>query len=367
MENPFLVTSSDGCKYIDNNCSINKMVIAKVPVKGIDDSIEGKAVSEIFSTPVIVGEMKKCADRLEIPSDTPTERLPFMLLELMNSENKQISDCANEIAVLFGKRLGLILLTLKTALPENKKARADWSEKHWEYWQNIENIITVGGLTSGKFGKVIIEEAQKLCNLNGLLNGKPAYKITAFENASHIGVMGCSRLLGDYEGISVLMDFGQTNMKRSIIERKNAEIIRMKNLPSIPSKYMQWNIENAEEKEKQARLLHKYIVNAVSDAYNKARKLGSVGSDIIISIANYTFCGVLDSNRGGYAKLSVLYKNYGEYLSNELSSVLKTPVNVKLVHDGTAVALNFMNYKNSICVTLGTFFGVGFTDIFGGL
>lgn len=361
MENPFLVTSPNGYKYIDNNCSINKMVIAKVPVKGIDDSIEGKAVSEIFSTSVIVEKVKECADRLEIPPNTPTEHLPFMLLELMNSENKQVSDCANEIAVLFGKRLGLIFLTLKTALPQNKKVRADWDEKHWQYWQNIENIITVGGLTSGKFGKVIIDEAQKVCNLNS----KPVYKITAFENASHVGVMGCTKLLGNYDGISIVMDFGQTNMKRSIIEHKNGEIIRMENLPSIPSKYMQWNIENSDEKEKQARLLHKYIVNAVSDAYSKAKKLGSVGSDIIISIANYTFNGVLDSNRGGYAKLSVLYKNYAEYLSNELSSVIKAPVNVRLIHDGTAVALNFINYKNSICVTLGTFLGVGFTDIFG--
>ena len=48
--NPFMKYTEQGIGYIDSSCSINKLIIAQVPVKGIADEIEGKAVSEIFST-----------------------------------------------------------------------------------------------------------------------------------------------------------------------------------------------------------------------------------------------------------------------------------------------------------------------------
>ncbi len=359
MKNPFLVNSSDGNVYVDKECSLNKMVIARVPVRGIDDSVEGKAVSQIFSSSVIVDEIMLNRERLKISEDIERKKLPFMLMECFNSKDEQVYECAREIAIKFGKRLGLILLTLKTGLPENKAVRQCWNDSHWEYWKSIESIIAVGGLTSGEFGKELVRVAEKVC----IVNGKPAYKIIIFENAYNTGVIGCARLLNNPNGINLLMDFGQTNMKRSIVKRENFEIVSIENLPIVPSRYMDWDIEDAEEKHRQAVLLHRHIMQAVVDAYCNAERKGKVNPEIVISIASYTHNGVLDENRGGYAKLCVLYKNYGEYLSEELSSVLKTQVNVTLVHDGTAVALCFADYKNSVCVTLGTFVGVGFPDM----
>lgn len=359
MKNPFLITSDDGSVYTDRECSINKMIIARVPVKGVDDSIEGKAVSQFFSTKAIVDEVLLNRERLRISEDIPRAKLPFMLMGCLESSDEQVCECAKEIAVKFGKRLGIILLTLKTGLPENRAIRESWSDAHWEYWKNIENIIAVGGLTSGEFGKLLVATAQEVCSIDGT----PAYKIIIFENAYNTGVIGCARLLENPDGTNLLMDFGQTNMKRSIVKRENSEIVSIENLPLIPSKYMDWNVEDDDEKYHQAVLLHRHIMQAVLDAYWNAERKGRVNPEIVISIASYIHNGVLDENRGGYAKLCVLYKNYGEYLSEELSSVLKTQVKVTLVHDGTAVALCFADYKNSVCVTLGTFVGVGFPDM----
>lgn len=359
MKNPFLITAPNGNVYIDKECSLNKMIIAKAPIKGIDDSIEGKTVSQIFSTSVIADEILLNRDRLKISEDTPKEKLTFLLMECFNSNDESICECAKEIAVKFGKRLGLILLTLKTGLPENREVRQTWNDSHWEYWKNIDNIIAVGGLTSGEFGRELVRTAQSVCTINS----KPAYKIIIFENAYNTGVIGCAKLLNNPNGINLLMDFGQTNMKRSIVKRENDEIVSIENLPLVPSKYMEWQVEGADEKRRQAILLHRHIMEVITDAYHKAEQKGKVSPEIVISIASYIYNGRLDENRGGYAKLCVLYKNYGEYLSEELSSVLKTKVNVTLVHDGTAVALCFADYKKSVCITLGTFLGVGFPDM----
>lgn len=357
--NPFMKYTEQGIGYIDSSCSINKLIIAQVPVKGIADEIEGKAVSEIFSTAAITKRALKDRQLLKVSPEVPEGELPFILMSSADSTDPQVKQAALNIANDFGSRLGLILLTLKTALPKNRLARPDWKEEHWRYWQNLKTIFIVGGLTYGGFGAKLIERTKQVCQING----STAYEIRAFENAAYIGVMGCTRLLKESNGINVLMDFGQTNMKRSIVTRQNGEVVSVKNLPLMRSKYMQWNIPDETEREKQAKLLHRYIMSAITDAYKKAESMGSVGSEIVISIASYTHNGVLDTKRGGYSKLSVLYKNYGEYLSEELSGVLKRPIKVTLVHDGTAVALNFINYPDSVCLTLGTFFGVGFTDI----
>ena len=359
MINPFLITGDDGSRYADSCCSLNRMIIAEVPVKGIDDSIKGKRVKDIFSLSVISEKALSFADRLRLPKDVSPKEIPSLLMSAAESEDMTVRAAAENIAEFFGKRLALILLTLKTALPENRKIRRDWNSSHWEYWQSIENIVAVGGLTDGNFGKVLIDEARKYC----VLNGRQAYNIITHKNAVYMGVMGCSKILRNSEGVNVLADFGQTNIKISIVKRLDGKIIKTENLPKVKSEYMQLDIEDKAELERQAKLLHEYILSCICNACKKAEVFGNAGNEIVISIASYVNSGKLDKNRGGYAKLNVLCDNYEEYLSRSISDVLNKNIKVKLVHDATAVGLYFSDCPKSVCLTLGTFIGVGFTDI----
>ena len=359
MMNPFLLTGDDGSCYADSCCSLNRMIIAEAPVRGIDDSISGKEVRDIFSLSVIIEKAMSYADALKLPKNVSLREKPSLLMQAAESEDMTVRAAAEDIASFFGRRLALILLTLKTALPENRSVRTDWSSRHWEYWQSIENIIAVGGLTDGSFGKALIDEARKYC----FINGRRAYNIITHKNAAHMGVMGCSRMLKSSDGVYVLADFGQTNIKISIAEKTGGRLVNIEQLPVIRSEYMQWSIEDKAELERQAELLHKYILSCICDAYKKAEALGNVGNEIVISIASYVHNGRLDKNRGGYAKLNVLCDNYEEYLSRSISDVLDKSIKVRLIHDATAVGLYFSDCPKSVCLTLGTFIGVGFTDI----
>jgi len=60
---------------------------------------------------------------------------------------------------------------------------------------------------------------------------------------------------------------------------------------------------------------------------------------------------------------NMLSNDYAKLLMEDLSGMLHKKVKVRLVHDGTANALYFSEIENSVCVSLGTAFGVGFTDI----
>lgn len=354
--NPFISYSeSEKCEYLTSVCSINRVVIAKVPLWGIDDEICTKQANEIFSTQLIIDELKKTAAIYGVKLDGYSEsELPKFLDYGLTSGNIKEKQVSLRIVKKFGNRLGLILLTLKTGLRENRLARDDWNDKHWEYWSKVSNIILVGGLASGVLGRYFKEQIQFVFDMAGV---KP-YNIILFDNGTYIGTMGCSMLVKNKNSRNIVFDFGQTNIKRSVVTLENGEVEDLNVLSSLPSKFM--DLENDYEK---AAKLHKYLLSVIYNTFKECEKNAPLNNEIVISIASYTIGGVLNDKRGGYAKLSLLCRNYAELLSDELSGSLHREVTVRLVHDGTANALYFKDYENSVCVSVGTAFGVGFPEI----
>lgn len=363
MNNPFLIksTESNRSEYLTSTCSVNRVRLAKLPVYGIDDSIEGLTVKEIFSTRLVIEEIEKNADALGIALDKENRKhLPKLLVKKLDSENIYIADKAMSIIEKFGNRLGLIFLTLKKGEEENRRAREDWSDEHWDYWAQVEEIILVGGLASGRFGDILRRQVLYVFSLQ---NEKP-YTITLYDNAVDMGVLGCATQVKATDGVNVVMDFGQTNIKRCFFTKTNGEITEIKTLEPYPSKYMDWEIADKVERLHQAKKLHRYLIKAVEDTYNTAKKISKTepNNEIVISIASYTVDGKLNNERSGYSKLCELGENYAECLWWELSGTLRKDVIIKLIHDGTAIALNFSDKKNTVCLSLGSYFGIGFPE-----
>lgn len=361
MDNPFLC-SGDSAIYVSQTASLNLLKVAKLPPNDKQASAEGKTGVELLSAKRLIMDIREKAKPLKIDlSVTPNQKLPYLLFSILESGNDgtEKSAAAEDIVKSFGYRLGALLTVLKTGLLENRAARFEWNDEHWQYWAKIKNVIIVGGLTEGVFGKKLKRYAIEYMNS---ANIEP-YNIVMFENAAYVGLMGCTAIVKEKTASNLIMDMGQTNIKRCIVKRINGELTEFSVMPTIPSRYME-NSSSNEETEKTAIKLHKYLVNVIADSYNEASKKTMLDKEIVISIGNYVCDGVLNSKRGGYAKLSMLYKNYAECLSEELSGVLRRDINVTLVHDGTAVAMYFKEYDNSVCITLGTGIGVGFPDIY---
>ena len=363
MQNPFLnrVSDPDKSDYLTSACSVNRIRLAKLPLYGIDDEIEGLTVKEFFSVKLVIEEIKMSADVLKIDLSAVNEKkLPRILAKKLDDENSEISSEALRIITKFGNRLGLLFLALKEGVEENRKARDDWNEQHWQYWSQVSDIILVGGLANGKFGEILKERVNYIFKLKNVV----PYNIFLYDNSSDVGILGCSTQISEANGVNVVMDFGQTSIKRSIVTKSGGEVVEIKNLEPYPSKYMDWEMPNEEEKLRQAKKLHKYLIRAIEDTYNTAKSTAKTepNSEIVISIASYVVDGALNANRSGYAKLCSLGKNYAECLWWDLSGRLRKDVIVKLIHDGTAMALNFSDRKNTVCLSLGSYFGIGFPE-----
>lgn len=364
MENPFLnrAKTPNGSDYLTPMCSVNKIRLAKLPLRGIDDSIEGLTVKEFFSAKLIAETVKRDAAQLHIDLDGVNEKkLPRKLAEKACDESDS-SGRALALSIIrrFGDRLGLLLLALRLGERENRDARPDWTDAHWAYWAQVQDIILVGGLASGTFGKLLRERVRYIFELAG---AQP-YEIHLYENASEVAVLGCAGCIKEESGVFVVMDFGQTGIKRSYIVKSGGEITEVKKLEPYPSQFMDWEMPDDAEKLRQAKALHKYLATAVENAYSEAKRQTQTepSGDILISIASYTVDGALNSSRGGYAKLCALGSSYAEILSEELSGRLRREVRVRLIHDGTAVALNFRERENTVCLSVGSYFGIGFPE-----
>lgn len=362
MENPFLsVSDTDQSEYLTSRCSLNRAVLAKLPLYGIEDEIEGLRFKEIFSTPLITAEIRRVSRRYAIDlSDIPDENLPRILDEALLSNDVRCKQMAERVVRRFGCRLGLLLLALRTGERENRLARPDWDDRCWQYWHEVGTVILTGGLASSMLGRRFKEYIHMIFDMAGV---RP-YHIMLFDNGRYLGVMGLAQRLMADDTASLVLDLGQTNFKRALVKKAGGQISEFIPMETLPSSYMENRFDDEEEQRRVALLLHKYIVNTVAASYREAAAAADGLSDtVLISIASYTHNGILDNERGGYAKLSALGTNYARLLAEELSGELHRRVHVRLVHDGTATALYFSDVDNAVCVTLGTAFGVGFPEI----
>ncbi|GKX67495.1 hypothetical protein [Inconstantimicrobium mannanitabidum] len=371
MNNPFIKNGA-----VSLNTSINKLIIRKMPIDKVKQDLEGKAAIDIFSTELFIEEIKIRSEMLRLDLNCIDEKkLPQYLNQCLESNNVIVKDTANDIIKLFGERLAIILLTLKKGENINRLGRKDWDDSNWEYWNQLKNVILVGGLSSERLGeklKFYIEEVFKDSNEEG-------YNIILSKDSSNVGIKGCSTYIdGDQEKSYLIFDCGHTFIKRSLVKMCNKEIINIIRLDKVSSRHVVCDIDNDQEKKNEAIELHKYLLNIIIDTVNDANSkielersrkyktkageyLGneSIGNQIVISIANYVNNGLF-VNRGGYGKLRLIADNYEKYLSDELYKSIGKRFNITFVHDGTAMAAAFSDYPNSVCISLGTSFGVGF-------
>ncbi|HCW54321.1 MAG TPA: hypothetical protein DG753_11420 [Clostridium sp.] len=357
MNNTFLKEGS-----ITPNASINNVYIKKMPVYNIEENLEGKYAGDIFSTQLIIDEIKKYHKELNINLQNIEERkLPQSLDKCLESDNVIVKKYAEKIAKLFGNRLALILLVLKTGLDENRKARKDWTNDYWEYWNQINYVIFTGGLASGNLGEKFKYTIDKLFNEN---NVKP-YNLILNPDSQNIAIKGCATYIDNLlkDKLYLILDCGATFIKRSAIKFGPDEKLNITELNKLPSKYVECDYKTDEEEREEAVKMHNYIMNVIIDSLNEVssskNNFNDIGNSIIISIANYVNNGVF-IKRGSYGKLRLLSHNYEEFLSDKIYEAINKRYTIRLVHDGTAMASAFNKYDDSVCISLGTRFGVGF-------
>ena len=158
MKNPFFsYLEEEKTEYLTPVCSLNRAVMQKLPLYGIEDELEGRLFKEIFSTQLIIDEIKATARNYSVDlSEYEDYKLPQLLDRALVSNDIKYSQLATRVANKFGDRLGLILLALKLGEEENRKARPEWSDEHWSYWAELDKVIFVKTGKSYSYNEIFV-------------------------------------------------------------------------------------------------------------------------------------------------------------------------------------------------------------------
>ncbi len=315
--------------------------------------IDNVLASDLFRPALILKDLVKFKEELGLGSMLNDNKLLYQFNNLLKSDLDSVKTKATKIAVEYGNRLGKMLLTLYKPSTLSKTNRANWTSEHWDYWRNIKSIYLVGGLTSPILTKIFYDRVTSIFEENDIQD----LCITFIEGSSNLGTRGMSQLIenGDY----LLFDFGQTNIKRARHLKVEEKIVIDTVLPMVESKFLFYKKKSEKEIIEIAHKLDDYIIKTILDTY---KQVAFNGVNIYLSIANYVFDGKIYSARGGYGKLAYVADNYESHLSNRLSKILNKEMYVKLFHDTSAMALMYSNEQNVAVISLGTAFGIAFTE-----
>lgn len=357
INNPFL---KEG--ILGTDASINKLIIARMPKCSVTQELTGKCAQDIFSTDLLIHTIKEAAGPLRINTASLEEKaLPLELENCLESPDPSVVRTSQDILRLFGERLAVILLCLKEGSPENRLARSDWNADHWDYWHSLKKVILTGGLASPPLG----EHFKRYVDEVFQASGKTPYEIVLGKDSTYAGLRGCATwLTADCtQQVNLIFDYGQSFIKRSYVITENGRLKDIIILDKTLSRHVEWDIKDPDTELREAIALNRHFLKTIAGTVSEVEALGfSIHPHIILSIANYVKDGRI-ANRGGYGKLRLIAPDYGKYLSDWLRKNSGRDFYFTLIHDGTAMAAGYSGHPSSVCISLGTAFGVGFPCI----
>jgi len=102
------------------------------------------------------------------------------------------------------------------------------------------------------------------------------------------------------------------------------------------------------------------MIDVVADTWQATRTSG-LAPVMVASIASYVVDGQPAAyDRGVYAQLHTISDNLGRWLSQHVGERVERPVEIGLLHDGTAAARTYAGTAHAAVIMLGTALGVGF-------
>jgi hypothetical protein len=253
--------------------------------------------------------------------DVPDDRVTDVLSESMTA------------AVLdeLGDRVAAVIATLRapSAPPEASVERRPYVAA----WSLIGEVVLGGGLAGGGVGDAVAARATRTL----LACGLPVPPLVrASPHAPWLALIGAARggsSLGD--GVRLVLDGGQTAIKRGLARVEDGELVGLRVLPAFPFP------SGAD------------ATAAVRDAAADAVGGSDPDSDVVVSVAAYVRDERPIVDRA--SPYEVLASG-----ASEIEGQLQR--RVRMVHDGTAAwrGLGSTSDRPSAVIAMGTWLGVGF-------
>jgi len=321
---------------ITPDVSMNWVVIMHAP--DLPDALRGKTAYQLVSRNYLMQIIEADMPDLMIHPD------PIPVFDnLLAQGDPRALKIADQLALHFF----WFIYTLKFPHPENQSARANWDESYWSFFANIKQFIFGGGLMRGHIGAHMVAYTQARLG--------DACKLTISLYAPILPIIGAARHLPVDTQKALIFDFGQTAIKRAIATYQTGVLTHLHILPTIPAP--------AFTGESQPDMVADTIAHVIAQTW---RDFADDQTALMIpaSIATYMKGQNPFGDRfyGAIISLATEDTPTNIVLSRRVATQIGRDVDIHFIHDGTASARIYVGEANTVVITMGTAFGIGFTN-----
>lgn len=331
--------------------SLNRAHIMALPGIAVDDGVLGKRGYELLSAEALRRDIAALAPRLGLDPAAPA------LLHQFDAsfENPETRPYALQVARRYGRRLGYLLLMLRRGDAPNRAARPAWSDEHWSYWQTVNRIYVGGGLIAGNPGRHAIPAARHLLAECGVTD----LALDLSPHAAHLPLVGLARAAPRGATAMLLLDFGQTSIKRGLATYEDHWLTRIELLPPAPS-VCDGFFQPEPTPEEAGNRWHR-MLEVIEESWSHLPPSQRGRAALAVSLACYLPGGhPSPTEMGCYGSLQLLCNHLETFMRDKIAARLNVAPPFVLMHDGTAAATTYAGSGDAAVITLGTAIGVGF-------
>ena len=344
-------------EHLTPAASLNRMRIMDLPGLALEDGIRGQLAFDLLSTGALVDLMRRDAARLGLtPGDlADSSHAPRLLDRALWAGDLKIRVAADAVAQCYGRRLAYLILTLKRGDAVNRAAHTDWDDSYWDHWAGITQVWLGGGLASGYVGARVRRWAAESLRSAGL----PDLGLHVGDYPAVLPLIGAARSVPRGSPAAVVVDFGQTTIKRAIAWYKHDALRTVQCRDPLPSGFAD---TGAELSAAEVAALGERMVATFVEIWREIAEFEISPAPVLVaSLAAYIRDNQPLARQGGpYSQLRLLAPNLGAWLSEQVSRRIGYAVAVRLIHDGTAAARAYAGEPHTAVITLGTALGIGF-------
>jgi hypothetical protein len=228
---------------------------------------------------------------------------------------------AADVVDEMGHRLGSLLATLRA--PATAEAAVGARRTYLEVWPRLDHVVVGGGLAKGTVGRRVAAGAEEATGV----------RVVAARHPEWLPLIGAARSTSRPHGRVLVMDGGQTSIKRGIAELRDGTLAGLVVLAPLP-------VES---------LTSSQLPAVVARQVTAMREEHTVDAgEVMFSVASY-----LEGGRPVRRVRSIYERLDPPAMQSEFG------LTVTLLHDGTAAWRAAASDSRSAVVMLGTWLGVG--------
>ncbi len=347
-------------RHLTPDASLNRVRILDLPGVALPPEVCGALAYDLLSATALADHVRSRAGQLGLGAVNATE--PDVLLrrfdECFEHPDAAIRAEAEGVAQQFGAYLGYVLLTLKRGDRANRAVRPEWGDSHWQHWASVTRVHIGGGVVAGRLGPRLVAHAAQTLRDAGI--NDCCVQLARWPTL--LPLVGAARAMPPAGPPAVVLDFGHSFIKRARAEYHHDTLTALHLLPALPTPPTELTAEGVGR-------LAEYLASVVAESTCEAAEPGvALAPTVVVSLAAYVRDGQPMPRTGDpFAAMSAIAGNLEIWLSQRASERAGQPLEVALLHDGTAAACACAGEERTAVITMGTALGVGFSPSADGL